>query len=363
MKFLFKKKKQGFTLIELLAVIVILAIVLAIALPSITGLIGNTTKKAFLMDAKMVIKAIDYQLLEGYDLESSPITKRNFDEVLNLSAKNYESVSVALDEKDEPYVKLVGQNKWEGLTTCGTYKDMLIGKTNEIKCEVSFVCGKKFFDLRYYSDGIKNTYKTVQIGDQCWFAENLRYTGEGTENFCLVDSIDDWKDESSYGACMKNTDDSCDYEENYCEWDFDEEVLYQWGAVMNDKLESQNEEVIQGLCPDGWHLPTVAEWDTLVEKLGNESSVGAKLKSFSEWNGDKVENSGFNARPAGYRDMLGVLNNVGYSVDWWSSSLEDGSKVCGRYMNSDNSNVYHNSYSQGNGCSVRCVRDLNSVSP
>ncbi|MGI6329893.1 MAG: prepilin-type N-terminal cleavage/methylation domain-containing protein [Bacilli bacterium] len=134
-------KKEGFTLIELLAVIVILAIILAISIPTITGLIESTTKNAFLMDAKMVIKAIDYQLMEGYDLEKTPINKENFETILKLSTKNYEEVIVVSNEKKEPYVKLVGQNKWAGLTVCGTYKDMKIGSTTEIVCEPPVIAG------------------------------------------------------------------------------------------------------------------------------------------------------------------------------------------------------------------------------
>jgi uncharacterized protein (TIGR02145 family)/prepilin-type N-terminal cleavage/methylation domain-containing protein len=333
-------KKQGFTLIELLAVIVILAIVLAIALPSITGLIGSTTERAFLLDAKMVIKAIDYQLLEGYDLESNPIDKESFEEVLNLSAKNYESVSVALDEKDEPYVKLVGKNKWEGLTTCGTYKDMLIGKTDEIECNVpegsssngNFVnCGDKLIDSRDYPEGIKNTYETVKIGNQCWFAENLRYTGkEGSS--CLINSVDNWKDKSPYNACMKNIGATCTHGgDYYCDWNYETEVLYQWGAIFGSgepRTIEDNQDKIQGLCPNGWHLPTDEEWGTLIDGLNG--SAGDKLKSASDWNGNN--DSGFNARPAGYRYTSGTLYSVGYYANWWSSSPGDGSNAWRRYV-------------------------------
>ncbi len=59
------KQKKGFTLVELLAVIVILAIILAIAIPAITGLVSNTRKSAFESNVKMIIKGIDYKLLES----------------------------------------------------------------------------------------------------------------------------------------------------------------------------------------------------------------------------------------------------------------------------------------------------------
>ena len=57
------KNKKGFTLVELLAVIVILFVVLAIAVPVITGIIKSSAKAAFESDAKLVLKAIDYKKL------------------------------------------------------------------------------------------------------------------------------------------------------------------------------------------------------------------------------------------------------------------------------------------------------------
>jgi len=75
-------KEKGFTLVELLAVIVILAIVLAIAVPSITGIIENVTIKAFEQDAKMIIKSINYKSLTNDNFNATDITKENITELL-----------------------------------------------------------------------------------------------------------------------------------------------------------------------------------------------------------------------------------------------------------------------------------------
>ena len=56
--------KKGFTLVELLAVIVILAIILAIAVPSITGILNSAKRSAFEADVKLIIKGIEYKMLE-----------------------------------------------------------------------------------------------------------------------------------------------------------------------------------------------------------------------------------------------------------------------------------------------------------
>ena len=58
------KNEKGFTLVELLAVLVILAIILAIAIPSITSIVDSTKKSAFESDVKMLIKGVEYKLLQ-----------------------------------------------------------------------------------------------------------------------------------------------------------------------------------------------------------------------------------------------------------------------------------------------------------
>jgi prepilin-type N-terminal cleavage/methylation domain-containing protein len=57
--------RKGFTLVELLAVIVILAIILAIAVPGIAGIINSAKKGAFESDAKMIVTGIEYRFLEA----------------------------------------------------------------------------------------------------------------------------------------------------------------------------------------------------------------------------------------------------------------------------------------------------------
>ena len=128
-------KGKGFTLVELLAVIVILAIVLAIAVPSITGLIHRATIDAFSSDAKMVLKAIDYKLLEtsNYNIEGIDRDKIKID--LELGNNNYESVSVSMKD-NQPYIIIVGQNKWDDLVACGTYTNMIVGDGSECDGEL-----------------------------------------------------------------------------------------------------------------------------------------------------------------------------------------------------------------------------------
>ena len=194
---------------------------------------------------------------------------------------------------------------------------------SEIISETSgFVCGEDLVDSRDTEE-----YETVQIGNQCWMAENLRYTGNG-----CTDKT--WNDASPHDACRSHST------------DWGEEVLYQWGAAMN----GSTNEGAQGLCPDGWHVPTDEEWTILTDYVG--SSPGTKLKSSEYWNGD--DNFGFNALPAGYRNNSGSLNDVGSNGYWWTSS-PSGSNAWDRILYSGYSDVGRYDNSQADGRSVRCL--------
>ncbi|MGI6330082.1 MAG: FISUMP domain-containing protein [Bacilli bacterium] len=348
-------KKQGFTLIELLAVITILGIILAIAVPNIVGLIEKATREAFLVDAKNVLRAVDYYLLDKEEASLlNDLDVNSLENTLNIGSSNYSSIKISFDRHLNPFIKLVGKNKWEGLMACGTFTNLKIGSNKD--CDVPTfptklpggqLCGSVFYDGR---DG--NKYKTVQIGEQCWFGENLRYTGSG----CLVNSIDDWKNESPYGACLMHIEEKGALNGVVPDWAKNKEVTYQWGAAMNGKLNPQTVEDRQGLCPKGWHLPTDAEWGTLIDGLSG--SAGVKLKSTPpDWDGEEQDNSGFNARPIGYRYTSGDLLFVGFYAGWWSSSSGEDDNAWSRTVQSSTSGVFHKTSPQAYGYSIRCVLD------
>ena len=123
-----------------------------------------------------------------------------------------------------------------------------------------------FIDSR---DG--NEYNWVQIGDQIWMAENLKYlpsvvgsgTGSETTPYYYV-----------YGYDGTNVPDA-KATDNYATYG----VLYNWTAAMNGEASSKtNPSGIQGVCPAGWHLPSDAEWTELTDYLGGRSVAGGKLK-------------------------------------------------------------------------------------
>jgi prepilin-type N-terminal cleavage/methylation domain-containing protein len=118
-------RKNAFTLIELLAVIVILAIILSIAVPSISNVIDTSTKEAFGIDAKMILRAIDNKKLENSDFDVETINNDNIGNLLNITNTNYSSVNIMMEDKNI-IITLVGTNKWNGLVACGTYNNIRV---------------------------------------------------------------------------------------------------------------------------------------------------------------------------------------------------------------------------------------------
>lgn len=218
-----------------------------------------------------------------------------------------------------------------------------------------------------FIDSRDNTeYSWVQIGSQTWMAENLKYlpsvvgpgTGSNSEAYCYVYGYDG----TSISAAKAT--------ENYATYG----VLYNWTAAMNGAESSDaNPSGVQGICPDGWHLPSDAEWKQLEMYLGmSETDVnstgwrgtveGGKLKEagtthWADPNAGANNESGFTALPGGYRNSYGGFDNISYDGRWWSSTEGGTSNAWYRYVNYDNSNVYRGSNYKSMGFSVRCLRD------
>jgi uncharacterized protein (TIGR02145 family) len=160
------------------------------------------------------------------------------------------------------------------------------------------------------------TYRIVTIGYQTWMAENLNY--QTANSWCYNDYSVNC---ATYGR------------------------LYTWDAARS-------------ACPYGWHLPTNAEWNTLVDYAGGSSVAGKKLKT-SSWNG--TDDYGFSALPGGRRIVEGsAFGGLDVWGDWWTDTELDASAAYSRNMGTGS--PYVNEYgTEGNnknvGFSVRCVQD------
>lgn len=195
-----------------------------------------------------------------------------------------------------------------------------------------------------------NQYKTIKIGSQCWMAENLK-----TMHY------DDGTAISGYFAYNNDTS----YVKTYG-------LLYTWWAAMKNQSEDEkNKAVIQGVCPEGWHIPSDAEWRKLELKLGinveelNKSgwrgtSEGGKLKSKDLWmapNLDATNESGFSALPGGSKKFDGSFSSVEINGFFWTTSQLYGLTSWGRGLSATSGSIYRFSEDPDAAFSIRCIKD------
>ena len=191
---------------------------------------------------------------------------------------------------------------------------------------------------------------SVQIGSQIWTLKNLDVTA-----YCNGDVIPEVQDRLAWVAL---TTGAWCYYENKTENGWKYGKLYNWYAVKDPR----------GLVPNGYHIPTDAEWTILTDYLGGDSIAGTKMKSTSGWKNDPFlgnlngnNTSGFNALPGGMASLNWGFNMPGYEGWWWSSTSNySAGNDTYWYRKLDGSSKVGRSYlfaSSSQGLSVRCLKD------
>ncbi len=226
----------------------------------------------------------------------------------------------------------------------------------------AFTCGDTITDI----DG--NTYSTVDIDGQCWMAADLKVS-----KYPNGDPIPYIDKDATWGALGDdNTDDAYSFygdSNNDGNIDIaypDYGALYTYAAAIGDNWtrdnSATNSEGGQGVCPDGWHLPTDAEWATLTTFLGGTSIAGGKMKETgtTHWNSPNPATniSGFTALPSGYRGSYnGTFYFFGNNGFWWSSTEINSIKSYYRYLNYTHAGSGRYFDYKSNGYCVRCIKD------
>jgi uncharacterized protein (TIGR02145 family) len=224
--------------------------------------------------------------------------------------------------------------------------------------------------------------QTVTIGSQVWMNKNL-----DVAKFRNGDPIPEAKTNEEWVKADKNKQPVwSNYDSNPANGS-KYGKLYNWYAVNDPR----------GLAPEGYHVPTDAEWTKLENFLGSDS--GKKMKSATGWNsyteggsktcpncaswsaeyrrkvachkckdtrsvtapkvtksGNGTNSSGFSGLPGGYR-LDGTFYNVGKFGEWWSSSEDAAGSAWVRYLDYDRGDVYRYGDYKEKGLSVRCLRD------
>lgn len=209
-----------------------------------------------------------------------------------------------------------------------------------------------------------NEYNTLQIGNQCWMKENLRTTHYGNGMPIPVGATTDYVNAYRY------------FPNNQSSSAMTYGMLYNWAAVMNGASSSNTvPSNVQGICPNGWHLPSKTEWDEMLSFLpnidsaicgGSTSNLAKALASNNGWvssselcavGNDPWSNnvSGFTAMPAGLYN--GVFNAFGTAAYFWTATevSESNAYQYGLFHNASEINAPMTGYGKNSALSVRCV--------
>ncbi|MGB1670230.1 MAG: fibrobacter succinogenes major paralogous domain-containing protein, partial [Flavobacteriales bacterium] len=183
-------------------------------------------------------------------------------------------------------------------------------------------------------------YEVVEIGGQCWFAENLQSASYRNGDAIPVLANSEWDDTPNGSQAAFNGD-----EANVIEYG----RLYNWHAIDDPRR----------LCPSGWHVPDDAEWQVLIDGIGAQG--GLQLKASSGWTAgpNGTDAQGFDGRPAGYRGASGSYANLGSLATWWSATPnENGGDAHVKSLIDNSDEVYQQQgISRQQGRSIRCLKN------
>ncbi|MDR3000407.1 MAG: hypothetical protein LBU89_03995 [Fibromonadaceae bacterium] len=269
-------------------------------------------------------------------------------EVLSSSS----SVGESSSSSDESSSSSVGESSSSG-------DDPSSSSVEDPSSSSSFpLCGTTSYDpLTHFCDvrGVGKTYKWVKIGEQTWMAENLNFDASGS------------KCGGADGLLKEEDTENCD---TYGR-------LYNWNTAMNNAASSTaTPSGVRGVCPEGWHLPSNAEWDALYRfadgTSGTDSpydspTAGKVLKSKDGWYDCGPSGSGklylcedtygFSALPGG-NGSGGYFYDAGIYGTWWSATQTGVSNAYRRGMNYNIERAFWNGGDKFFLFSVRCLKDL-----
>lgn len=374
----FFSNNKAFTLIELLVVIAIIGVLATLAVVALQNARSGARDSKRIADLKQLQTALElyYNDYNSYptllsDLSSTTLPTKYLENIPTIptpadgdctaTSNNY-IYNVSYDNSSYSLHTCIGGN------TSSLTEGQVVASPNGL---TSWRCGENFLDERD-----NNSYKTIQFGSQCWFAQNLAHlpSVQTDTNFVTLGS----SKTPAYGVYGYTGTDvtAAKATANYKTYG----VLYNWFAAVNSSNTDGSAAGTQGACPAGWHVPTGnaagTDFDILYNTINNDTKyrcdsvsgrIGKAMASFNGWithtnvcaagNGQETNNStGFNGLPAGYRYSSGAFGNMGYYTHFWSSSFSSPSAL-DRYLGYDSTSFYSYSSSPVFGFSVRCLKN------
>jgi len=189
-----------------------------------------------------------------------------------------------------------------------------------------------------------NVYKIKTIGTQTWMTENLKTTKY--RNGDLIPNVTDntlWSGLSTGAYCTY--DNSATNGSIYGK-------LYNYFAITDTR----------NIAPTGWHVPTYAEWEILVNYLGGKNTAGGKLKEtgFAHWGTPNIaasNSSEFTGLPGGIRNDTGLFYYLGTVGDFWAYNSDSSNDAYYFNLSDSSGDVWDDNIDEQSGCSVRCVKN------
>jgi uncharacterized protein (TIGR02145 family) len=202
---------------------------------------------------------------------------------------------------------------------------------------------EKDLDKKYF-DQNGNEFGTVKIGDLFWMNVNLN-----VDRFRNGDPIPQAKSNEEWIKAGENKQPAWCYYNNDLSYGKKYGKLYNWYAINDPR----------GVAPLGWHVPNVKEWTQIEDFLGGAEVAGSKMKAKTGWekNDNSSNESGFNGMPGGYRHNKGMFYDLKKWGYWWTSKEFNAEGSWLRYLHFENQKMYWAKYNNGNGYSIRCVKD------
>jgi uncharacterized protein (TIGR02145 family) len=222
--------------------------------------------------------------------------------------------------------------------SCGDHSNPSFLYQTTLECTSTFICGDNLVDSRD-----SKSYKTIQIGTQCWMKENLNI---GTRIIGATNQSDNATIEK---YCYNDDEANCSVYGG----------LYQW----NEAMQYVTTEPAKGICPTGWHIPTEGDWSGLTTYLGGVAVAGGKMKEtgLTHWatpNTSATNSVGFTSLGAGFKYYTnGTYYYMTNRTYYWSSGQYNASDAYTRTTFYNQTAAGFGSFFKTSGSSVRCIED------
>ena len=286
---------------------------------------------------------------------------------LGKCTNELEGKSVRVMQENAYYVCINGKWTFAGTTTIESSTSYFISETeSQSSFSSAFIVNSS--TAQYMISSSSNTtgsftdsrdmqtYKTVTIGNQTWMARDLNYETDNSYSF----------------------DNSFCKNEKYCN---KHGRIYTWATAMDSAgIWSVNGKgcgsgstcsatfPVRGVCPDGWHIPTKAEFQILINFVGGSSIGGKNLKSTSGWyndysgqdsylKGNGSNTYGFSASPSFAIYAGGGESGEGRIAGFWSATEYDNDSVNTMIVTSAYSNVSESIVPKKSMYAVRCIQN------